>query len=51
MPLLENKGLKFIRITHRETINILVEERTVIFIVRYLTDAVLKWIEKKIELR
>jgi hypothetical protein len=46
MPLLENKGLKFIRITHREIINILVEERTVIFIVRYLTDAVLKWIEK-----
>jgi hypothetical protein len=45
MPLLENKGLKFIRITHRELINILVEERTVIFIVRYLTDAVLKWIE------
>jgi len=46
MPLFENKGLKFIRITHREIIDILLEEKTVIFIVRYLTDAVLKWIEK-----
>jgi hypothetical protein len=46
MPLLENKGLKFIRITHREIIDILLEEKTVIFIVRYLTDEVLKWIEK-----
>ncbi len=43
-PFLENKNLNFISLNHEELPNFKLAQRTKIFIVRYLTSEVLRWI-------
>jgi hypothetical protein len=44
-PFLENRNLNFVRLNHKELQNFKLQQRAKIFIVRYLTDNVLKWMK------
>uniref|UniRef100_A0A7V5XGA3 Glycosyltransferase family 1 protein n=1 Tax=Thermodesulfobacterium geofontis TaxID=1295609 RepID=A0A7V5XGA3_9BACT len=50
VPLLKNKNLNFIRLTHKELSNFVFSERVRLLIVRYLTGEVLRWIKKSVDI-